>query len=63
MSIFIPSWSFSPFQKQKSIAGAVAFWMANASELLNFLKQDRDLSPITLQAQEDLAHLVHKAFK
>ncbi|XP_029585114.1 afadin-like [Salmo trutta] len=37
--------------------------MANASELLNFLKQDRDLSPITLQAQEDLAHLVHKAFK
>ncbi|XP_038865070.1 afadin-like, partial [Salvelinus namaycush] len=51
------------FQKQKSIAGAVAFWMANASELLNFLKQDRDLSPITLQAQENLAHLVHKAFK
>ncbi|CAB1331291.1 unnamed protein product, partial [Coregonus sp. 'balchen'] len=50
-------------QKQKSIAGAVAFWMANASELLNFLKQDRNLSPITLQAQENLAHLVHKAFK
>ncbi|XP_036810417.1 afadin isoform X1 [Oncorhynchus mykiss] len=50
-------------QKQKSIAGAVAFWMANASELLNFLKQDRDLSPITLQAQENLAHLVYKAFK
>ncbi|KAF0023860.1 hypothetical protein F2P81_024490 [Scophthalmus maximus] len=31
-------------QKQKNIAGALAFWMANASELLNFVKQDRDLS-------------------
>uniref|UniRef100_A0A8C1ZIC5 Afadin n=1 Tax=Cyprinus carpio TaxID=7962 RepID=A0A8C1ZIC5_CYPCA len=31
-------------QKQKNIAGALAFWMANASELLNFIKQDKDLS-------------------
>ncbi|KAJ7990781.1 hypothetical protein DPEC_G00290480 [Dallia pectoralis] len=49
--------------KQKSIAGAVAFWMANTSELLNFLKQDGDLSPITLQAQENLAILVKKAYR
>ncbi|XP_044098316.1 afadin isoform X15 [Neovison vison] len=50
-------------QKQKNIAGALAFWMANASELLNFIKQDRDLSRITLDAQDVLAHLVQMAFK
>ncbi|XP_072218882.1 afadin isoform X12 [Leuresthes tenuis] len=50
-------------QKQKNIAGALAFWMANASELLNFIKQDRDLSRITLDAQDILAHLVQMAFK
>uniref|UniRef100_A0A8C6KL22 Afadin n=1 Tax=Nothobranchius furzeri TaxID=105023 RepID=A0A8C6KL22_NOTFU len=50
-------------EKQKNIAGALAFWMANASELLNFIKQDRDLSRITLDAQDILAHLVQMAFK
>ncbi|XP_034017993.1 LOW QUALITY PROTEIN: afadin [Thalassophryne amazonica] len=50
-------------QKQKNIAGALAFWMANASELLNFIKQDRDLCRITLDAQDILAHLVQMAFK
>ncbi|XP_027896324.1 afadin isoform X9 [Xiphophorus couchianus] len=50
-------------QKQKNIAGALAFWMANASELLNFVKQDRDLSRVTLDAQDILAHLVQMAFK
>ncbi|XP_053317181.1 afadin isoform X4 [Spea bombifrons] len=53
----------SVIQKQKNIAGALAFWMANASELLNFIKQDRDLSRITLDAQDVLAHLVQMAFK
>lgn len=37
--------------------------MANASELLNFIKQDKDLSRITLDAQDVLAHLVQMAFK
>ncbi|XP_043919082.1 afadin isoform X3 [Protopterus annectens] len=50
-------------QKQKNIAGALAFWMANASELLNFIKQDHDLSRVTLDAQDVLAHLVQMAFK
>uniref|UniRef100_A0A3P8Z134 Afadin n=1 Tax=Esox lucius TaxID=8010 RepID=A0A3P8Z134_ESOLU len=49
--------------KQKNIAGALAFWMANASELLNFIKQDKDLSRVTLDAQDLLAHLVQMAFK
>ncbi|KAJ8402828.1 hypothetical protein AAFF_G00361420 [Aldrovandia affinis] len=50
-------------QKQKNMGGALAFWMANASELLNFIKQDRDLSRLTLDAQDVLAHLVQVAFK
>lgn len=58
--LFLPSFCL---QKQKNIAGALAFWMANASELLNFIKQDRDLSRITVDAQDVLAHLVQMAFK
>jgi len=42
---------------------ALAFWMANASELLNFVRRDRDLCPITLQAQNTLAQLVQQAFR
>ncbi|XP_035467399.2 afadin isoform X1 [Scophthalmus maximus] len=50
-------------QRQESIAGALAFWMANASELLNFFKHDRDLRLLTQQSQLDLPHLVHKAYR
>ncbi|XP_069573808.1 afadin-like [Brachyistius frenatus] len=49
-------------QRQQTIAGALAFWMANSSELLNFLKHDKDLSPLTCQSQLDLSHLVHEAY-
>lgn len=37
--------------------------MANASELLNFLTHDRDLSPLTRQSRLDLSHLVHSAYR
>lgn len=50
-------------QRQKSIAGSLAFWMANSSELLNFLKRDGELSLLTQQSQLDLSNLVHKAYK
>ncbi|XP_048046375.1 afadin [Megalobrama amblycephala] len=50
-------------EKQRNIAGALAFWMANTSELLNFVRRDRDLCPITLQAQNSLAQLEHQAFR
>lgn len=50
-------------QRQKAIAGALAFWMANSSELLNFLKHDKNLSPLTQQSQQDLSHLVHSAYR
>ncbi|KAM6968490.1 afadin [Tautogolabrus adspersus] len=49
-------------QRQQTIAGALAFWMANTSELLNFLKNDKDLTSLTQHSQVDLSHLVHKAY-
>ncbi|XP_035850323.1 afadin isoform X2 [Sander lucioperca] len=49
-------------QRQQAIAGALAFWMANSSELLNFLKHDKDLCSLTHQSQLELSHLVHKAY-
>ena len=43
--------------------GTLAFWLANSSELLHFLKQDRHLSPYTLDAQDYLAESVQQAFR
>lgn len=51
------------WQGQQAIAGALAFWMANSSELLHFLKRDKDLSPLTRRSQLDLTHLVHSAYR
>ncbi|KAF6728720.1 Afadin [Oryzias melastigma] len=44
------------------MVGSLVFWMANSSELLNFLKRDKDLNLLTQQSQLDLSHLVHKAY-
>ncbi|XP_013410608.1 afadin isoform X2 [Lingula anatina] len=44
-------------------ASALAFWMANASELLHFFKHDREIGPFTLEAQDILAEAVQLAFK
>lgn len=43
-------------------SSSLAFWLANTSELLNFLKQDRHLSAYTLDAQDLLAESVQLAF-
>ncbi|XP_065164325.1 afadin isoform X5 [Atheta coriaria] len=40
-----------------------AFWLANASELLHFLKQDRHVGAFSIQAQDILADSVQLAFK
>lgn len=40
-----------------------AFWLANASELLHFLKSDRHVSAFSLQAQDTLADAVQSAFR
>ena len=44
-------------------APTLSFWMANASELLHFLKSDRHITAFSLQAQDLLAEAVHEAFK
>ncbi|XP_061430653.1 afadin isoform X6 [Lethenteron reissneri] len=50
-------------QEQSGMASALAFWMANASELLNFLKQDSELGRVTADGQDVLASGVHTAFR
>ena len=44
-------------------AEPLAFWMANASELLHFLQSDRHITSFSHQAQDLLAEAVHLAFK
>ncbi|XP_029640557.1 afadin isoform X3 [Octopus sinensis] len=49
--------------KEKSEDPAsLAFWMANASEILNFLKQDQDIRLFSREAQDILAESVQMAF-
>ncbi len=50
-------------QENGDQAGALSFWMANASELLHFLKQDVDISRFTVDAQDILAEAVQVAFR
>ncbi|PWA29591.1 hypothetical protein CCH79_00007950 [Gambusia affinis] len=49
-------------KRNQAVAGVLAFWLANSSELLNFLKNDKDLGPFTKQSQLDLSHQVHNAY-
>uniref|UniRef100_A0A6A7FPY9 Afadin-like n=1 Tax=Hirondellea gigas TaxID=1518452 RepID=A0A6A7FPY9_9CRUS len=41
----------------------LAFWLANCSELLHFLKQDRHIAGYSLDAQDRLAEVVQIAFR
>ena len=41
----------------------LALWLANASELLHFLKSDRHISAFSLDAQDTLADAVQIAFR
>ena len=45
------------------MAGHLAFWMANSSEFLHFLKQDVELSGMTEESQKILAHTTQQAFR
>lgn len=40
----------------------LAFWLANSSEILHFLKNDRHLSAFTFDSQDILSEAVHVAF-
>lgn len=50
------------FQNKQSDSRALAYWMANSSELLHFLKSDRHMSAFSIEAQDTLAEGVHAAF-
>lgn len=50
-------------QDRSTESSSQAFWLANASELLHFLKSDRHVSAFSVSAQETLADSVQLAFK
>lgn len=53
---------FSNPQSNRDNPAALAFWMANSSEILHFFKQDHDIHPFSQDAQEMLAESVQTAF-
>ncbi|XP_039495156.1 afadin isoform X2 [Drosophila santomea] len=53
----------SVVQEQYTDPRILAFWMANSSEFLHFLKSDRHISAFSVQAQEVLAEAVQTAFR
>ncbi|XP_067643975.1 afadin isoform X2 [Eurosta solidaginis] len=54
---------YTVVQEQYSDPRILAFWMANSSEFLHFLKSDRHISAFSVQAQEVLAEGVQTAFR
>ncbi|XP_053964572.1 afadin isoform X1 [Anastrepha ludens] len=54
---------YTVVQEQYSDPRILAFWMANSSEFLHFLKSDRHISAFSVQAQEVLAESVQTAFR
>ncbi|XP_071440496.1 uncharacterized protein [Hetaerina americana] len=50
-------------QERYGDAESLAFWMANASELLHFLKSDRHISAFSIDGQDILAEAVQIAFR
>ena len=56
------SWNFY-LQENNQLPGNLAFWMANSSELLHFLKQDVDISLFLRDNHQALAQSVQMAFR
>ncbi|KAI8120693.1 Afadin [Lucilia cuprina] len=54
---------YNVVQEQYADPRILAFWMANSSEFLHFLKSDRHISAFSVQAQEVLAESVQTAFR
>ncbi len=54
---------FATVESSQRDSSSLAFWMANSSELLHFLKSDRHITAFSLRAQDILAETVHNAFK
>ncbi|XP_014251029.1 afadin isoform X2 [Cimex lectularius] len=53
----------SVIQERYCEVKCLALWLANASELLHFLKSDRHISAFSLDAQDTLADAVQVAFR
>ncbi|KAL1455497.1 hypothetical protein WDU94_009587 [Cyamophila willieti] len=51
------------FQDRYCDVQSLALWLANASELLNFLKSDRHICAFSLEAQDSLADTVQITFR
>jgi len=49
-------------QSNQSHPGSLSFWLANTSELLHFMKQDRDIGACSVAAQNHLADVIRLAF-
>jgi afadin len=60
---YVADMVYSVIEANQRDAGYLAFWMANASEILHFLKSDRHITSFSHQAQDLLAEAVHLAFK
>lgn len=53
----------STVEENSQLPSSLAFWMANSSELLHFLKQDIDVSPYLKDSYQVLAQSVQLAFR
>ena len=51
------------FQDSKSVAGALAFWLSNTSELLHFLRRDYRLCMFAHEYENTLTSIIHMAYK
>jgi len=50
-------------QESRNIAGSLAFWLANTSEFLHFIKQDQQVAQYTSDSENVLTQIVHTAYK
>ena len=55
--------SLSSSKECQEHGGYLAYWIANTSELLYFIKQDRDISKISHDVQDRLAECVQRLFR
>lgn len=59
----IPPGPPSPPQECRSDAGALAFWLANTTELLHFLRQDYQLGQLSNDYDIAYTHVIHLVYK
>ncbi|XP_071956570.1 afadin-like isoform X2 [Antedon mediterranea] len=50
-------------QDSFNVAGLLAFWLANSSEILNFVRHDKDMGGLSQDAQDILSGAVQESFK